>query len=138
MAASTIFEAIYHKLSCLIPDLANLNACDARKSQVSGYMDLNLDVLDRDHNTLQIALAHYYEQNGDLVPDPDMEIRVNLSTHEAEALTFQTVMGFTHVYGENTVNNRAKRDLNDFLNTWLNNALAQGYSLDAEKSTLAA
>ena len=138
MSASTIFETIYHKLSCLIPDLETLEGGVARKSKVSSYMDLNLDVLDRDHNTLHIALAHYYEQNGDLVPDPDMEIRVHLGSKQAEALTFQTVMGFTYVYGETTINNRAKRDLNDFLNAWLGNLLAQGHSLDADKAKLAA
>ena len=37
------------------------------------FMDLHFEK--SGENTF--AMAHYFEQNGDLVPDPDMEIRVS-------------------------------------------------------------
>ena len=38
-----------------------------------GFMDLHFEKIGKN----VFSLAHYYKQNGDLVPDPDMVIRVN-------------------------------------------------------------
>ena len=54
--------------------MGDLNAIpEAKKSQVSGFMDLNLDRLSRDGSVTVIALSHYYKHpSGDMIPDPDM------------------------------------------------------------------
>jgi Uncharacterized protein conserved in bacteria len=71
-----------------------------------------------------LALAHYFELAGDLVPDPDMQIWVYPSTKMAEALTYQDQFGYREVYPEpGKVNVAAKRDLNNFLAQWLKNCL---------------
>ena len=63
---------------------------DAKKSQVPGFMDLNLDRLSANNGVMVIALSHYYKhQSGDMIPDPDMEIRVMPKERTAEALTYQ-------------------------------------------------
>ncbi len=90
-----------------------------------------VDVLWRDQKKTTIALAHYYEQNGDLVPDPDMEIAIYPKMQMAEALSYQDTYGYRQVYPEpGKVNLKAKRDLNSFLNTWLSNIKAQGHRLE--------
>ena len=83
---------------------------------------------------LQVPL-HHFEQNGVLVPDPDMEIRVYLVSREAEALMFQNQSGFRHVYGEGAVDVRVRKSLNEFLHIWLVSLKQQGHCLiDIERS----
>ena len=43
------------------------------------------------------SLAHYYKQGGDLIPDPDMEIKVFPEFEMAEALTYQDSFGYRKV-----------------------------------------
>jgi uncharacterized protein YqiB (DUF1249 family) len=62
---------------------------DAWKLEKQPYQTLHVDVLERGSDFVTIALAHYYEQNGDLVPDPDMTVRLYSKYGMAEALTFQ-------------------------------------------------
>ena len=137
------YERIFERLERLIPDLTELRPGDARRSESKGFMDLHLDVLNRVDELIQpngshiggelrIALHHSYEQNGDLVPDPDMEIRVHLLQRwkKAEALTLQDSFGYREVYPEpNKVDIRAQKELNSFLAQWLKNCIDQGHSL---------
>ncbi len=81
---------IYIHLQKLIPSLPTIPTY--AKSSVSGYMDLNLDLLEQTSDNTIIALSHYYKHpSGDMIPDPDMTIRVNLSDQTAEALTYQDI-----------------------------------------------
>jgi len=124
------YDRIYEGLKSLIPDLVELKPGDYRKSVSGGFMDLHLDVLSREKEEMRIALAHNFIQNGDVVADPDMEIRVYLikDWEKAEALTYQDQFGFRRVYPEpGYVNVAAKKELNAFLLQWLKNLTAQGH-----------
>src|ERR1044072_5277980 len=87
-----IHGRLYTALLRLIPDLLSLQPATARISQSPPYMDLHFDALEvtRHGGTewLRFSLAHYYESNGDLVADPDMEARICLDPNWpcAEAL----------------------------------------------------
>lgn len=75
----TIYEKNYDKLMAIAPGLEDRlenyqHDSIYGKSVKTGYMDFNLEVLDRDKTGFYIAISHYYEQNGDLVPDPDMAV----------------------------------------------------------------
>lgn len=127
-----IYELIYRKLNKLIPDLENLQAGDARKSSGGdAFMDLNLDVLHKTTDYIIIALSHYYKQNGDMIADPDMEIKIyNKNRAMAEALTYQDSFGYQRVYPDaNHVKLKLQKSLNSFLNTWLRNCLQQKHKL---------
>jgi len=127
------FDQIYERLEDLIPGLRDLQQGDYRKSTSQGFMDLHLDVLSRTEKELIIALQHYYELNGDLVPDPDMEIRVYLlpDWKKAEALTYQDTYLYQEVYPEpGKVIPVLKKDLNAFLIQWLKNLKSQGHKLN--------
>ena len=130
-----IYDRLYGQLEELIPGLTELEPGDYRKSEAGGFMDLHLDVLGRTDTELRIALAHNYTQNGDTIPDPDMEIRVYLipDWKKAEALTYQDQYRYDQVYPEpNLVIPRLKKSLNSFLAQWLKNIKAQGHKLEAE------
>jgi uncharacterized protein YqiB (DUF1249 family) len=124
---TTIYERIF---KCLVElGIDPYNPPEYGKSQPEGFMDLNLDVLHKTTDCVEIALSHYFEQHSDLVPDPDMQIRIYPATKTAEASTYQDQFGYREVYPEpRKVNVAAKKDLNNFLAQWLKNCLDQGHS----------
>ena len=123
-------KAIFKGILKIVPDLHNYNMGEAGKAKVEGLMDLNLDVLLKGKNCMVIALSHYYKLNGDLVPDPDMEIRINFEKQEAEAVSYQDIYGYSNVSecsAEKSV--KLKESLNMFLYFWLLNLSQQGYKI---------
>ncbi len=44
------------------------------------------------------SLIHYYEINGDLVPDPDREVRILPEQRISEELSYQDSFGYRRVY----------------------------------------
>lgn len=133
------YQVIFKRLERLIPDLVTLEPGSSRIFEAGDcYMPLHLDALERhvdpktDARWLRISLSHTYIQNGDVMADPDMEIRVYLNEdwQRAEALTYQQDgLGiYQQVYPDpQHVNPRLKQDLNAFLLIWLNNIRKQGY-----------
>jgi uncharacterized protein YqiB (DUF1249 family) len=143
-----IYETIYKQLLKLIPNIWNMNAGDSQISKASCFMDLHLDILQKNENGMLISLAHYYEQNGDLIPDPDIRIKVyrhavaEALTYQdsyifqcasvAEALTYQDSYISQCVYPEpDKVNVRLKPQLNSFLSSWLKNCLDQEHHFES-------
>ena len=124
--APTINERIFKKLEKVLGDLTVIPAY--MKFEAHGFMDLNVDRLHGDQKSITIALSHYFKQNGDMVPDPDMEVRIYLEMKMAEALTYQDSFGYRQVYPTpGQINLKAKKDLNVFLNRWLSNIQNQGF-----------
>ena len=124
--APTINERIFKKLERVIGDLSDIPAY--MKFQAHGFMDLGVDRLYADEESVTIAMSHYFRQNGDMIPDPDMVIRIYPAMKMAEALTYQDCFGFRVVYtAHDQINLKARKDLNVFLNQWLSNILGQGF-----------
>lgn len=125
---------IYARLQQMgIIDESGKMQADYMKFVSSGLMPLNVDKLTSD----TIALAHNGKQNGDVMADPDMEVRVYPDLKMAEALTFRNdYMGiYQEVYPEpGKYYPKLKKELNEFLNNWLKNMIdLQGYQLAVEK-----
>ena len=134
-ARTRIYTQIYRKLYQVIPTLDQMRVGDAVKLKAEGFMDLNCDILRNGERKGQIyvviALSHYYRHDsGDMIADPDMEVRVYPESKMAEAMSYQDTFGYRVVYPRpGYVNQRAKRELNDFLNQWLDNLIAQGHAV---------
>lgn len=125
------YEQLFKKISELVPNLAQIEPGEGVKLKADGFMDLHIDVLMREKDKTTIAIAHYYKQNGDMVPDPDMEIAVYPDRKLAEALSYRDAYGYRQVYPEpGMVSPKAKTELNQFLNQWLNNIKMQGHKLE--------
>ena len=138
-----IEKQIYAKLRQVIPDMENRLATGIRygKSKVNGYMDLNYDYLgSQGEGQYTIALAHNYVQNGDVVPDPDMQIQIDTNAKTAEAMTFQNLYVYQEVLARTTPpepkNEKLRKELNLFLSQWLNNAIEQGHRIDFSEAEL--
>ncbi|MCG7847639.1 MAG: DUF1249 domain-containing protein [ANME-2 cluster archaeon] len=130
-----INETMYDKLVKLgiINQDGSLKFDEYLKLKSGSFMDLNIDHLSHkdDDRSIVISLAHNYNQNGDVMADPDMEIRIIPSMKMVEALTFQQDnMGiYQQVYLEDgRFYPSLKIELNKFLNSWLKNLIEQGFS----------
>ena len=125
-----VYELIYKKILKLVPHLFTLKIGTGLCSKAGSYMDLHLNILQKEDNFIVIALSHTYLKNGDKVADPDMEIKVYTGDNKmAEALTYQDYICYQVVYPKpNYVNLKLKNDLNRFLNMWLSNCINQGHS----------
>ena len=121
-----------------LEDLKAMQKLESGKSQTPGYMDLHWDFLYKDRpGTYIIALSHYWRHDsGDMMADPDMEIRVCPELQIIEAMTFQQDgcgSPYQVVYGEGGVDKKLFRSLNIFLAHWLVNCYNQGHRLISEK-----
>jgi uncharacterized protein YqiB (DUF1249 family) len=130
----TVYEMIFARLQQMgIIDESGKMQADYMKFVSSGLMPLNVDKLTSD----TIALAHNGKQNGDVMADPDMEIRIYPDMKMAEALTFRNdyIGIYQEVYPEpGKYYPRLKKELNGFLNDWLKNMIeVQNYQLAAEQ-----
>jgi len=126
-----IYEKIYQKLSQLI-NFESLQQNEYLKYKSSGFLDLYIDFLRFEGaDSFIIAMGHNYRQNGDVMADPDMEIRIFPNTQMAEALTFQldSLGIYQRVYRDNKVNLGLKKDLNSFLDKWLTKIRLDNYQL---------
>jgi hypothetical protein len=135
----TAYENIYSKMEKLGIFLVKQHI----RVKNGCYMDFIVENLGSPSEDVEIySLAHYHKMNGDLIPDPEMEIEVNHKLKTAEALTFETGnfgrrysykfdgLKKTHVYPA------VKKDNNGFLQkTWLKNLKEQGFG-DAIKEHL--
>ena len=121
---------IFQKLLRVAPEMRQTR--ESSKSRVAGFMDLNLDVLERSDGYMRIALSHYWKHSsGDMIADPDMEVAVFFHDGRAEALTYQDAFQYQLAYpsaGERP-DLLAYTRLNVFLERWLDNLAEQGHIL---------
>lgn len=120
------------------PFIDGLNGGTHRRYEAPGYMPLVLETLYQDGTATVYSLAHYGEQNGDAMRDPDMELRIDHTAGTVEPLTFQNdYMGmYQEVYvtrnGQRLYSPRLRTDLDDFLWRWLQNIAEQGFLRQAQ------
>jgi uncharacterized protein YqiB (DUF1249 family) len=130
-----VYEMIYARLQEIgIMDESGEMQHDYMKFESSGLMPLSVDKLyiDPAYGFQVISIAHNGIQNGDVMADPDMEVRINKPGKMAEALTYQNdyVGVYQEVYPEpGKYYPKLKTDLNRFLNDWLKNIIEQDYKL---------
>lgn len=136
MIKMVVYETIFKRLVAIgiIDKEGKPRFNEAMNLKSGGFMDLNLDMLYEEDGEFTIAMAHNYIQNGDIMADPDMEIKIIPGLKMAEALSFRQDGGIPmnqHVYevidGKTMVYPRLKKELNTFLSGWLLNIKKQGF-----------
>jgi hypothetical protein len=118
--------------------LTELNQLDAFMKSESfaikitneGYMPLSIE-----RHGKTITVAHYFEQNGDLIPDPDMEF-ADLGKEEWLPVAIQQSNGHyvraaNQEEGKWMFNPRVMRELKSFSRMWARNLNAQGFGKTA-------
>lgn len=96
----------------------------------ASFMPLTIEVIGKD----QIAISHFFEQEGDSLADPDMEFEVNHETKSLHARMYQqdTLRRFENVIQDGEVNEELENELNEFAEQWFSDIREQGYKLVAE------
>jgi len=81
-----------------------------------------------------ISLAHYYEQNGDLMSDPYMEIRIHFQRRILVPMLFEQSnppiykeVFTTTADGKEAIYPSRLKEQNSFLKLWLSNLIKQGF-----------
>lgn len=124
-AENDIRHENYKKLIKIAPGILN-GRYRYMKLKAPGFMDL---VIERLYEN-RISLSHYYEQNGDLMSDSDMELIVDHNQKTLLAATFQQDnMAIYHAayQGDELINPDLEDELNDFLKDWLSNIARQAH-----------
>lgn len=119
---------LFWKLLQVVPEVWLIEG-NAR-SRVGGQMDLHVDVVERDYRSLRIALSHYWlHPDGELLPDPDIEIAVFTTECLAEALTFTNSFTYdeAYPYADEPPNLTVHQRINEYLEHWLDVLHAQGH-----------
>ena len=97
MARKSVERSNYEKLLKLIPNILEIE--DYQKLVSPGFMDLSIDILEDDESYRIVALSHYYlHPSGDMVPDPDVQIRIFPKDQRIEVLAYQDIFGYQEVY----------------------------------------
>jgi len=100
----------------------------------SPYMDLVIESWrcgshPEDLGARHTSVAHYYEQNGDLIPDPDVVIDTGTGAPIEISQWCGTCRArwWDEDRGCGVVNPRQDKDIRTFLNVWSRNLKAQGF-----------
>lgn len=123
-----LYESNYLRLLRLVPEIHLMEGTTV--SRVAGALDLYLTVLDRFKYTSTIALTYQFRENGEVIAEPDAQIRIY---HDARAVEI-----LSHVRRRRTSPPRRWRPghmpeldrkwaLNRFLYKWLGFCQRQGH-----------
>ena len=124
----TRVERNYRTFARLFPEIVSgeYRYLELRSGEGSGYMPLTIQRIGAD----EIAVAHTYEQEGDLMYDPEMTFRMDTEKGTLEPLTFRQDGGlpiYQEVYPEpGKWIPKLRNDLSAFAEQWLKNIEAQG------------
>lgn len=94
----------------------------------------NFDPLVIERHKDRVSVAHYYECNGDLIPDPDIVFDY------ATWVPLELSMGPVGIYrskfiyrdGKQYVDMRFDRDVRPLVTVWANNLIAQGWETSCQ------
>jgi len=124
-------DPLYQALTAVIPSEA-LATQDNLRLESRGFMALVCEVLARRGPRLHVSLAHYFEANGDLVPDPDLELEVDTEARTVRPLAITTQAYYVRAIdhdgqGRELVHAGRVRDLRAFAFQWFRNLKDQGF-----------
>lgn len=121
ISASTMKQQrLYSKFVKLFPDFLTDYKYLKFESDL-GFMTLSLDKI----GSNSVAMAHYYEQNGDLMVDPEIVFDIDSKNKTLTAVSYQQDgMGIYKTYEQDS---DEQDNCNSFVDTWFNNISTQAY-----------
>ncbi len=127
---NTMEHRIFKRMQELYPEImqdnpnAHLYEHYESTNPRSGYEPFAIErISDIENGQCLISMMHTYEQNGDLMRDPDIVLRVDFEKQTATAISYrQDSLG---IYREYPDGSTGQRDTNRFMLTWLKNLRVQ-------------
>ena len=124
-------ERLYKSFINLIGNSEVMKKKEHIKLSSSGFMDLHIEYLfhDPESECDIYSMTHYFEQNGDLVPDPDIQLMVNDKGKSLTAFAIQHSTGHYSDSGrlDGQVDMKVENEINSFLDMWFKNIKFQGF-----------
>lgn len=134
-----VFQQIYSQLDTLgVIDLAQSGKRNAKTKKVF-QRHVSYDLLYKKDHLVDIAISSYWKhESGDMMADPDIQIKVDLKQNLAVPTAFQqdgvpfigTIYLEVYPTGE-PVNKKAQSQVNHFLTVWLQQLIDQKYQFNA-------
>jgi hypothetical protein len=112
--------------------LKSHNLLEQFQSQADFHVRFDMPCYDRlvieRHGEL-ISVAHYFEQDGDLIPDPDVELHYPswIPTAITQCMGYRREK-FIEREGKTFVDRHFHREVSSFLSMWARNIRAQGWA----------
>lgn len=127
---NTMEHRIFKRMQELYPEImqdnpnAHLYEHYESPNPGSGYEPFAIErISDIENRQCLISMMHTYEQNGDLMRDPDIVLRVDFEKQTATAISYrQDSLGIFREYPDGST---GQRDTNRFMLTWLKNLRVQ-------------
>lgn len=134
MNDNSIEHKNYKKFCDMFPEIVG-GEITYKKYESEGLEPLSVKAL----SGTDISIMHTYVQNGDLMRDPDIVVRIDHVKQRLEAVSYElSGMGIYETYVDENgeiVKSKQQNDCNRFLATWLGNIKSQGF-LDISEQTL--
>lgn len=117
-------QLIYDSFEHLFPDVVN-GKYRYLRCEASGFMPLVIEDISIGYKGTEYSIAHYYEQNGDPMRDPEITFVIDKNNKTISATSYtQDNLG---LYEDFTESKRGLADCEDFFRMWLKNISNQGY-----------
>lgn len=124
----SLYESNYIRLSWLVPNLSTVEG--ALVSNVDGDCPLHLVLRERSRYTTTVSLTYLFEDEGLVVADPDLQIRIY---HDARLAEVQSCARWHRHSVLESLRSQFVRDLGDrwlrniMLNKWLDYCIERGH-----------
>lgn len=124
---SSIERANYLNLESIAKPILNDNA-NYMKLSSPHCMDFNIERISEN----RIAISHYYEQNGDMMADPDVELIVDNDNKILIPMTYQ--QDNLQIFYDINEHPDMSSSLNGFVKEWLSNIQVNNYRIKEIKT----
>lgn len=124
---SSIERANYLNLESIAKPILNDNAYYMKLSSPH-CMDFNIERISEN----RIAISHYYEQNGDMMADPDVELIVDNDNKILIPMTYQ--QDNLQIFYDINEHPDMSLSLNEFVKEWLSNIQINNYRIKEIKT----
>jgi len=118
----------YRHFMRLSPVIRELSGC--YRSEVAGYMDLHLEILEQTPYTTLVHLTHYFTHDTGAAPDPDATVRIYHDSRQAEVLDLrQSALPLKRGIHNPTLEQKWRANM--FLSKWLSFCVLQQHCFRA-------
>lgn len=115
---------LYEQLNELFPQIISKESTYIQLEAGEAFDKLNVEWVSEN----EIAVSHTYEQNGDIMRDPEIVFSINTDDFTASAVSYEnSSLGKYEVYDESEESQARKDDCNIFASEWFDNISEQGY-----------
>ncbi len=115
---------LYEQLNELFPQIISKGSTYIQLEAGEAFDKLNVEWVSEN----EIAVSHTYEQNGDIMRDPEIVFSINTDDFTASAVSYEnSSLGKYEIYDESEESQAMKDDCNIFASEWFDNISEQGY-----------